>query len=72
MNLSRNITETQTEEREYENHQKGKFGDYSELKCPRCNRQRVILGTDGKHRCEKCCWCIEDNDYDRELSAYLY
>lgn len=28
-------------------------------------------GDDGKHRCEKCAWCIEDAGYDGEFLDYL-
>lgn len=28
--------------------------------CPRCGRARVELCQNGKHRCEKCFWCIEE------------
>lgn len=38
--------------------------------CPNCGRFRLILGDDGKHRCEKCCWCVEDKDYDPD-ARYL-
>ena len=49
-----------------------KCGDYEnpENGCPNCGRFRVMLGDDKKHRCEKCCWCIEDADYDLELLEY--
>ena len=39
--------------------------------CPNCGRHRVMVGTDGKHRCEKCSWCIEDGEYDLEFSDYM-
>lgn len=44
-----------------------KFGDYTSDNCPECGRDRVILGADNKRRCEKCTWCIEDNEYDPEM-----
>ena len=31
--------------------------------CPNCGRVRVIAYSGGKHICEKCAWCIEDNEY---------
>lgn len=50
-----------------------KMGNYddSENGCPNCGRYRVMIGADGKHRCEKCAWCIEDKDYDSEFQDYL-
>ncbi len=46
-----------------------KFGDYDNPKdgCPNCGRYRIMLGDDKKHRCEKCGWCIEDEDYDTSI-----
>lgn len=26
-----------------------------------------MIGDDGKHRCEKCCWCIEDGEIDMAM-----
>ena len=62
-----------TEERENERTQKDKCGDYAnaETGCTNCGRNRVMLGSDGKHRCEKCCWCLEDGDYDLDLCDFL-
>lgn len=50
-----------------------KMGDYDNPYegCPNCGRCRVMVGEDGKHRCEKCAWCIEDGDYDGEFERYL-
>lgn len=50
-----------------------KMGDYENPPngCPNCGRHRVMRGDDGKHRCEKCAWCIEDNRYDGEFLEYL-
>lgn len=31
--------------------------------CPHCGRHRLCLCQNGKHRCEKCNWCPELNDY---------
>ncbi len=49
-----------------------KFGEYDnpENGCPNCSRYRIMLGDDGKHRCEKCYWCIEDKEYDSEFGEY--
>ncbi|WP_296246259.1 hypothetical protein [uncultured Stenotrophomonas sp.] len=35
--------------------------------CPNCGRSRVMVGDDGLHRCEKCCWCIEEGVFDRDM-----
>ena len=44
-----------------------KLGDligYVGEPCPNCGRVRVRhWGCCGKHICEKCNWCIEDNAY---------
>lgn len=50
-----------------------KIGDYENPAqgCPNCSRHRVMIGDDGKHRCEKCYWCIEDNQYDRDFSEFM-
>ena len=50
-----------------------KMGDYEnpENGCPNCGRHRVMRGDDGKLRCEKCAWCIEDAGYDGEFLDYL-
>lgn len=55
------------------NRSQAKMGDYDnpDTGCPNCGRYRIMLGDDGKHRCEKCCWCIEDKEYDMELLTYL-
>ena len=52
---------------------RAKMGEYDnpEMGCPHCGRHRVMIGDDGKHRCEKCAWCIEDGEYDFEFSDYL-
>jgi len=41
-------------------------GEYTGEDCPECGRWRVILCHDGKRRCEKCHWCIEEERYDLE------
>lgn len=41
-------------------------GEYTEEECPECGRERVMLCQDGKRHCEKCGWCIEDNEYQGE------
>ena len=39
------------------NRSQAKMGDYDnpDTGCPNCGRYRIMLGDDGKHRCEKCC-----------------
>lgn len=39
------------------------LGDYVSISCPNCSRERVCLCPNGKHRCEKCNWIVEDNMY---------
>ena len=36
---------------------------YVDIDCPKCGRHRVELWSSGKHICEKCLWCIEDERY---------
>ena len=70
MGLEHDIAQTQKEEDEFSQIQQAKMGDYVDIDCPNCNRHRVMLGDDGKHRCEKCYWCIEDNNYDSDFSRW--
>ena len=53
--------------------QHSKNGDYDnpENGCPNCGRFRVMKGDDKKHRCEKCGWCIEDDQYDADFIEYM-
>lgn len=39
------------------------LGDYIETPCEYCNRVRVCVCPNGKHRCEKCNWCPEDKEF---------
>lgn len=41
----------------------GKCLGYVEEPCPNCGRVRVERYSGGKHICEKCNWCIEDEEY---------
>ena len=41
----------------------GKDLGYVGYCCPNCGRVRVIAYSGGRHICEKCNWCIEDNAY---------
>lgn len=61
------------EENAFRERNAAKMGDYEnpEHGCPNCGRNRVMIGADGKHRCEKCCWCVEYNDYDSEFLEYM-
>ena len=61
------------EELAHEESQWSKLGDYDnpENGCPNCGRHRVMIGDDKKHRCEKCSWCVEDNDYDTVFSDFM-
>lgn len=71
--LSDGLSATQAEEDKHFDEQAAKCGNYDnpENGCPKCGRQRVMLGADKKHRCEKCAWCIEDNDYDGDFFRHL-
>lgn len=43
-----------------------KLGDclgYTDDYCPKCGRMRVEKWECEKRICEKCHWCIEDEDY---------
>lgn len=41
------------------------LGDYDngENGCPNCGRHRLCKTPNGKHRCEKCNWVVEDSCY---------
>ena len=41
----------------------GKYLGYVSEPCPNCGRVRVEKYSGGKHICEKCHWCIEDEGY---------
>lgn len=60
-------------EEQWIDNQRSKIGDYEnpEDGCPKCGRFRVMKGDDKKHRCEKCCWCIEDGAYDEDFMDYM-
>ena len=72
--MTLNMEETYAEEDAKQKRNQDKEGDYAnpENGCPNCGRHRVMLGTDGKHRCEKCAWCIEDKEIDGEFQEYLH
>lgn len=39
------------------------LGDYIADDCPNCGRQRLCKCQNGKTRCEKCNWIVEDSQY---------
>lgn len=41
----------------------GEWLGYDSESCPNCGRVRVERYSSGKHICEKCNWCIEDEGY---------
>ena len=43
--------------------EKGECLGYIGEPCPNCGRLRVERWSCGKDICEKCGWCIQDNDY---------
>lgn len=51
------IDDGDTKERKYD------LGDYVSEDCPNCGRQRLCICENGKHRCEKCNWVVEENMY---------
>lgn len=65
------LQEQQEEEGHWRDEQRSKCGDYTNQNCTNCGRERVMLGNDGKHRCEKCYWVQEDNERDFDLAHFL-
>ena len=65
------LQEQQEEEERWRDEQRSKCGDYTNQNCTNCGRERVMLGSDGKHRCEKCSWVQEDNERDFDLVHFL-
>lgn len=52
---------------------KGDWLGYVHKICPNCKRRRVELWSNGhKEICEKCGWCIQDNDYFVEEDEQHY
>ena len=41
----------------------GENQGYISIDCPNCGRHRVEHWSCGKDICEKCLWCIQENDY---------
>lgn len=50
----------------------GEYIGYTGEDCPNCGRNRVEAWTCGKRICEKCHWCIEDENYCREHDVDYY
>jgi len=71
MSLYDSLDDSQKKEYDWRMAQLAKCGAYTGDICPNCNRSRIMNGDDGKRRCEQCAWCLEDNDYDIELSDYF-
>lgn len=73
MGFLEEMKKQQAKEDIFINRNRSKIGDYDNPKngCPNCSRNRIMKGDDGKHRCEKCYWCIEDNAYDSEFAEYM-
>lgn len=38
-------------------------GDYNGEACENCSRERVMICSNGKRRCEKCGWSPEEGEY---------
>ena len=71
MGFAKQISQDQSEESQLQQDQRDKAGNYVTGTCSHCDRQRVMVGVDGKHRCEKCAWCLEDNDFDYDFLSYI-
>lgn len=71
MNFGDELSKDQQERFDNIEQQRRKCGDYTVDDCPNCGRHRVMRGEDGKRRCETCCWCIEDSDYDFAFVSYM-
>ena len=41
----------------------GKRLEYTGTPCPNCGRYRLELYENNKRVCEKCNWCVEDEEY---------
>lgn len=74
MNLGEDFGREQEERQKWLTVQRDKCGDYTGEPCanPQCGRERVMLGKDGKRRCEKCAWCLEDNGYDFDFVTFIH
>lgn len=57
MTISDTMAATIAEEAQWQ------LGDYVDGPCPNCGRERLCTCTNGKTRCEKCNWVVEDQDY---------
>ncbi len=61
MSLADSINKTQCEEKA--ERKAWGFGKYMIYPCTNCNRMRLCICPNGKHRCEKCNWVPEDAAY---------
>ena len=48
----------------------GKCLGYTSTPCPNCGRYRLELYENNKRVCEKCEWCVEDEDYVNVWAEY--
>lgn len=71
MSFADEISKSQEAEGRWRRKQSSKIGEYVDIDCPNCDRHRVMAGSDGKKRCEKCFWCIGDNNYDSDFRSYM-
>ena len=60
--LKEQLEQLEKEDKDYEEWILGDY-DNPENGCPNCGRSRICICKNGKHRCEKCNWVIEDNNY---------
>ena len=67
MSFLESLKESQEEDKKSIERYLSKMGPYTGEQCPNCGRTRIMLGKDGKHRCEKCAWNVEDSKYDGDL-----
>lgn len=72
MTLGDQLAKSQAEDDARYARNAAKLGSYTGDSCPNCGRVRVMLGADQKRRCEKCCWCIEDGNYDFEFLDFSH
>lgn len=68
--ISEMLEQSQAEDSNFALRQQAKLGDYVIVGCPNCGRYRVMVGDDNRRRCEKCGWCVEDNNYDHDFLEY--
>jgi hypothetical protein len=54
------IARMQDEDRQHR--EAWRLGEYAGV-CAHCGRERLCVCANGQHRCEKCNWCPELDDY---------